>query len=81
MKMKFLSCIDYNGYGEIVAYKNINNGNIISRNEYIEMLETEIMEFWEALNCCQKKEYGSYKNFREYYINLPDPEYIPLYEI
>lgn len=65
---------------EIIAYQNVNNGKILSVKEYNEMIEREIVEFWNALDNYQKMEYDGFRQFRDYHLNSPDPDFIPLYE-
>lgn len=65
---------------EIIGYQNVNDGRILSVEKYHEMLEREILDFWNALDDYQKLEYDGFRHFREYHLNSPDPDFIPLFK-
>lgn len=65
---------------EIIGYQNVNDGKILSVEKYHEMLEREILDFWNALDDEQKMDYDGFRHFREYHLNSPDPDFIPLFK-
>ena len=39
----FVSPIDHNGWGEVVAYQNVNTLEIITKEQYNQMKESEVL--------------------------------------
>lgn len=82
MRKKLVSWNSEAGFGgEVVAYKNIHSGKIISKEEYDKMIEREILELWHLLIEEEQNEFDNYNNFRKSMLDNHDSDFIPLVEI
>lgn len=79
MKRILISYYSEAGFGgDIVAYQHKHTQQVVSKEQYNNMIEREIKELW---NLYGKKEYGNFKDFREVMLKLSETDFVPLVEI
>lgn len=71
--------------GEIIGYRNLHTNKILSKKQYDEMREREILEKWNELSEelgeeLREEDYGIFEEFRKNRLEDPDTDFEPLVE-
>jgi len=57
-------------------FKNKNTGIILTDEEYRQLREREVVNFWNELTTEEKEEWGSFEKFKEKDFSMyPDPDF------
>lgn len=72
---------EYAWNGEIVGYINKNNGKLLSKKQYEEMIEREAMEKWQDMDVEELTNYEDFEDFWANILNSVESDFEPLVEI